>query len=131
MPLGAAPAMTRRAAPHRGIDAHYGDAADDDARPSKTRLKQQSHDLQDLGMALAALSEDRLAASTCPTRCATRSTVPPHRSHEGRRRQMQYIGKLMRSADEALAARSGGRSHAGHRARDAAAARDRDAGAPS
>jgi ribosome-associated protein len=42
--------MARRAAPHRGIDVHYGAAeaveAGFDGRPSKTRLKNQSHDLQ-------------------------------------------------------------------------------------
>ena len=96
--------MARRAAPHRGIDVHYGqsepgDPADD--RPSKTRLKQQSHDLQSLGMALAALSDDALGAIEMPE--ALSDAIVEYRrtkSHEGRRRQMQYIGKLMRSADE-------------------------------
>ncbi len=95
--------MTKRAAPHRGIDAHYGDEADDDARPSKTRLKQQSHDLQDLGMAVAALSDERLAKIDMPD--SLREAIDMYRktrSHEGRRRQMQYVGKLMRSADEAV-----------------------------
>jgi len=102
--------MTRRAAPHRGIDIHYGDAdpaaaeeeAAADARPSKTRLKQQSHDLQALGLALAALSDERLARIEMPE--ALREAIDAYRktkSHEGRRRQMQYVGKLMRSADEA------------------------------
>jgi ribosome-associated protein len=36
-----------------------------------------------------------------PERCATPSTSTAHPQHEGRRRQMQYIGKLMRQADEA------------------------------
>ncbi len=97
--------MSRRAAPHRGIDVHYGDddsgdAADD--RPSKTQLKQQSHALQKLGEQLAGLSDDRLARTEMPEPLrdaieALRRT----RSHEGRRRQLQYVGKLMRSADEA------------------------------
>jgi len=95
--------MTRRAAPHRGIDIHYGGDAEGEAeRPSKTRLKQQSHELQALGEALAALSDERLARTEMPESLrdailAWRAT----RSHEGRRRQMQYVGKLMRSADEA------------------------------
>jgi ribosome-associated protein len=97
--------MARRAAPHRGIDVHYGEAAPgeegaSDARPSKTQLKQQSHELQSLGQALAALPEDRLAAIDMPD--ALRDAIDEHRrtkSHEGKRRQMQYIGKLMRSAD--------------------------------
>lgn len=92
--------MNRRAAPHRGIDVHYGDG--DDARPSKTRLKQQSQELQTLGQALAALAPDRLAATEMPE--SLREAIDAYRgtrSHEGRRRQMQYIGKLMRSVDEA------------------------------
>ena len=59
--------MARRAAPHRGIDVHYGDSPDsteaDDAtesRPSKTQLKQQSHDLQ---TTISELREIRKLAS--------------------------------------------------------------------
>jgi ribosome-associated protein len=104
--------MPRRAAPHRGLDVHYGDASgaspgdasggtDGPGRPSKTQLKQQSQQLQDLGVALAALPEDRLAAAPMPD--ALRAAIEAYRrtrSHEGRRRQMQYVGKLMRHADE-------------------------------
>lgn len=102
-PLSCPSRMTRRAAPHRGIDAHYGDADLDDEfdRPSKTRLKQQSHELQELGEALAALPEDRLKVIEMPD--ALREAIHEYRrtrSHEGKRRQRQYLGKLMRSADE-------------------------------
>ena len=103
--------MARRAAPHRGIDIHYGDGAPGDVidedpalrAPSKTRLKQQSHELQTLGAAVAALSDERLAAIDMPE--ALRDAIELYRrtkSHEGRRRQMQYVGKLMRQADEAV-----------------------------
>jgi ribosome-associated protein len=104
--------MSKRAAPHRGIDVHYGEgdateagAADEAGieRPSKTRLKQQSHDLQALGLQLAELSDARLASTEMPD--ALREAIVEFRktrSHEGRRRQLQYVGKLMRSADEAL-----------------------------
>ena len=101
--------MARRAAPHRGIDIHYGDAeagvgdGDAEARPSKTQLKQQSHDLQKLGLAVSELSAERLAALELPD--ALRAAIEEFRrtkSHEGRRRQLQYVGKLMRSADEAV-----------------------------
>jgi len=69
-------------------------------RPSKTQLKKQSHDLQDLGEALARLPDDKLAALPAPELLieAVRQ-YKRTRSHEGRRRQMQYIGKLMRQAD--------------------------------
>ena len=80
---------------------------DDDAprlpramRPSKTQLKKQSHDLQDLGEDLARLPDDKLAALPAPD--ALIEAVREYkrtRSHEGRRRQMQYIGKLMRQSD--------------------------------
>ncbi len=118
--------MTRRAAPHRGTDFHYGDsdAAPDAAdlpsdapdgqdadgtpavyyeKPSKTRAKQQSHAMQGLGEALAELSVERLNATDMPE--LLRDAILQYRktrSHEGRRRQMQYVGKLMRSADEAV-----------------------------
>ena len=98
--------MARRAAPHRGVDVHYGEplAFDEDGeatRPSKTRLKQQSQDLQVLGVAVSELSNDRLAAIDMPD--TLRDAIDQFRrtkSFEGRRRQMQYVGKLMRSADE-------------------------------
>jgi ribosome-associated protein len=96
--------MARRAAPHRGTDIHYGEAdeADAESRPSKTQRKQQSHDLQVLGLAVSELSAERLAAVEMPD--ALRAAIVEFRrtkSHEGRRRQLQYVGKLMRSADEA------------------------------
>jgi ribosome-associated protein len=100
--------MPRRAAPHRGIDVHYGEAEDGDeaegadARPSKTQLKQQSHDLQALGKAVAELSAERFAAIPMPENLRDAITeFRRTRSFEGKRRQMQYVGKLMRSADEA------------------------------
>ncbi|MBA4176781.1 MAG: DUF615 domain-containing protein [Leptothrix sp. (in: Bacteria)] len=94
--------MARRAAPHRGIDVHYGDDDEQEAdeRPSKTRLKQQSHELQALGVALADLSAAALAAIEMPE--PLRDAIELYRrtkTHEGRRRQMQYVGKLMHNAD--------------------------------
>jgi ribosome-associated protein len=68
--------------------------------PSKTRLKQQSHELQKLGMALAELSDARLARLALPERLLDALTqYRDTRSHEGRRRQLQYVGKLMREVD--------------------------------
>ena len=98
--------MARKAAPHRGIDVHYGeplafDEAGEPTRPSKTRLKQKSQDLQVLGVAVTELSGERLAAIEMPENL--REAIEQFRrtkSFEGRRRQMQLVGKLMRSADE-------------------------------
>jgi ribosome-associated protein len=69
-------------------------------RPSKTRLKQASHELQALGEALVDLPDDKLARLDLsePLLDAIRFCRRV-RSHEARRRQMQLIGKLMRSID--------------------------------
>ncbi|NRF67643.1 DUF615 domain-containing protein [Aquincola sp. S2] len=70
-------------------------------RPSKTQLKQHSHALQALGAELAELPDDRFAATPMPE--ALREAILTYRrtkSHEGRRRQLQYVGKQMRAADE-------------------------------
>ena len=79
---------------------HDTDAADLDARPSKTRLKQEAHELQTLGRELSELPDDRLAAIEMPD--ALREALLTYRrtkSHEGKRRQLQYVGKQMRAAD--------------------------------
>ena len=67
---------------------------------SKTQRKKAMHELQDLGEALAALKPDERARIDIPQ--AVRDAIDElgrTRSHEGRRRQLQYIGKLMRSLD--------------------------------
>jgi ribosome-associated protein len=74
----------------------------DTTPPSKSELKRQMLSLQELGEELIALPESRLAAVEIPERL--RDAIAEFRrtrSHEGRRRQMQFIGKLMRFADEA------------------------------
>ena len=72
----------------------------DDRKPSKTQRKKAVHELQGLGEELVELSEERLAAIEMPERL--RDAVMAARritAHEARRRQMQYIGKLMRKVD--------------------------------
>jgi ribosome-associated protein len=66
-------------------------------KPSKTRLKQASHALQDLGEAVVTLPDERLKGLAISERLldAIRQ-YKKTKTHEGRRRQMQYIGKLMR-----------------------------------
>jgi ribosome-associated protein len=69
-------------------------------RPSKTRLKQASHALQDLGEAAVALSDARLAGlGLDETLLDAILRYKKTRTFEGQRRQMQYIGKLMRLHD--------------------------------
>jgi ribosome-associated protein len=78
-------------------------AANDEAapqRPSKTQLKQQMHELQQLGESLAGLPAERLSALPLPERLRDAiAEFKRTRSHEGRRRQLQFIGKLMRAVD--------------------------------
>ena len=100
------PAQTPARMPAETPAVNTLDTADDQTgsamydRPSKTRLKQDSHALQDLGEALVELPDSRLdgLAISEPLLDAVRE-FKRTRSHEGRRRQMQYIGKLMRRSD--------------------------------
>lgn len=86
-------------------------------RPSKTQRKKEVQALQALGEQLVDLSHDQLARIPLPEEL--REAVEfAHRvtSHEGKRRHLQYIGKLMRrvDADEIRAAvgRASGESRA-------------------
>lgn len=78
------------------------DNADAPERPSKSQKKRDMHALQDMGAALVALSPDRLGRIEMPEelRGAIREAQRLTR-HEARRRQMQYIGRLMRDVDPA------------------------------
>ena len=89
----------------QGSDSNQGGATGEgrvegDERPSKTQRKKEMHALQSLGQQLVALSRDQLARVELPDEL--REAIDfTHRvtSHEGRRRHMQYIGKLMRRVD--------------------------------
>ena len=65
---------------------------------SKTKRKREMHELQALGVALVELSESQLGFLEEELR---RAVLEAKRisAHEGRRRQMQYIGRLMRDID--------------------------------
>jgi len=88
-------------------------------RPSKTQLKKQMHELQVLGERLVSLNADQLDVIGLPE--DLRAALDEARrvpGRESRRRQMQYIGRLMRDVDpepirEKLAAWDGvSREHA-------------------
>ena len=107
MPQRPAPGRT----PAREADAPH----DEDGRPSKSQRKRDSSELQALGAELVDLPETAFKALPLPEDLHEAMREYRHtRSHEGRRRQMQFIGKLMRGVDpeplrEALAsARLGG-----------------------
>jgi ribosome-associated protein len=80
--------------------------ADDDADlpPSKTRRKAEMHSLQDLGLALVALDAKRLAQLAAEVELPERlvEAVAAARgitAWGGRKRQLQFVGKLMRDID--------------------------------
>jgi ribosome-associated protein len=68
---------------------------------SKTDLKRESTELQKLGEALLTLRGDLMQALALPDKL-NEAVAEARRitNFEGKRRQMQYIGKLMRGQDE-------------------------------
>ena len=70
------------------------------SRVSKTQRKKEMHALQALGIELVELGDAQLDALELPEKLAQAVREAKRtRSHEGRRRQMQYIGRLMREVD--------------------------------
>ena len=80
----------------------YDDSDEIDLPPSKTKVKKQMHDLQELGEQLTELSKEHLAELDIPEnlRDAVRE-MKKIKSFGAIKRQMQYIGKLMRDIDPA------------------------------
>ncbi|MDO8315826.1 MAG: ribosome biogenesis factor YjgA [Rugosibacter sp.] len=78
------------------------DDEEENLGPSKSALKREMTALQKLGVALVSLSRDQLKKIDMPERLrdaihdAQRFT-----QHEAHRRQLQYIGKVMRDIDSA------------------------------
>ncbi|MEO7114368.1 MAG: ribosome biogenesis factor YjgA [Caldimonas sp.] len=84
-------------------------------RPSKTRRKQASHDLQALGEALLELPDDQVAAlGLSESLVDAIGAARRIHAHEARRRQMQLIGKLMRQNDVELARAAVAERQLGH-----------------
>ena len=72
----------------------------DEEKPSKTQRKREMHELQELGARLVELNSEQLAAVALPEDLHQAiEQVRGMTKHEARRRQMQYIGRLMRSVD--------------------------------
>lgn len=82
---------------------HHHDDNDDfqaDGRPSKTKQKEAMQELQELGAALVTLSPGHLKRINLPEDLlAAVLDWQRFTKHEARRRQLQYIGKLMRGVD--------------------------------
>ncbi|HEU0189324.1 MAG TPA: ribosome biogenesis factor YjgA [Gallionella sp.] len=70
--------------------------------PSKTKIKKQMHELRDLGKELTELGKDQIAQLDIPE--SLRDAIREMKNINkfgAQRRQMQYIGKLMREVDTA------------------------------
>jgi ribosome-associated protein len=67
---------------------------------SRTKKKERVEELQKLGVALVALAPAQLEALALPPELLV-AVLEAQRigSHEARRRQLQYIGKIMRKVD--------------------------------
>jgi ribosome-associated protein len=85
--------------PNRGsVGFQSNEFEQDYDRPSRSQMKRESLALQKLGAELIAHSRDRVKSVSMPE--DVRDAILECQSikdHEGRRRQLQYVGKKMRS----------------------------------
>lgn len=78
------------------------DEHDLQARPSKSQVKREMDALQALGARLVELNKERLAKIAMPEELRDAiKDAQRFTKHEARRRQLQYIGRLMRDVDPA------------------------------
>ena len=83
-----------------GFDPDDGVDANGYRKPSKSMLKRESHDLQQLGKQLLELPDNRLDDLQMPDRLRDAlDAYKKTKSFEGKRRQLQFIGKVMREVD--------------------------------
>ncbi|BCS90279.1 ribosome biogenesis factor YjgA [Pseudodesulfovibrio sediminis] len=69
-----------------------------DDRPSRTRMKKDSAELQKLGLALAALGDTVVKEAGLPPEVEEALLrIKTISKHEAKRRHLQYVGKLMRT----------------------------------
>ena len=82
------------------VDSGLPEDEEADRGPSKSSRKREMHALQQLGEELVALSADQLSQVPIPDDLlAAVKDARRFTKHEARRRQMQYIGRLMRHID--------------------------------
>ena len=88
--------------PNRGSCGYQSNEFEQEyERPSKSEMKRQMTALQKLGEELVAAARDRVKRVPMPE--DVRDAILECQSitnHEGRRRQMQFVGKKMRTLDE-------------------------------
>jgi len=86
----------------RGLRNQPPAEEEEELPPSKTRIKKQMHELRDLGKELTELGKDQLAQLDIPENLRDAIREMKHINKFGaQRRQVQYIGKLMREVDTA------------------------------
>ena len=87
---------------NRGICGFQsGEFEEEYERPSKSQRKREMTALQKTGEQLVNESADRIKRTPMPENLKEAILECQRiRNHEGRRRQLQYIGKIMRSLDE-------------------------------
>lgn len=77
------------------------DFTESTSRPSKTKQKEAMHELRDLGAELVELSVGQLKKINLPENIyETVRECQKITAHGARRRQIQYLGKLMRGVDD-------------------------------
>ena len=85
----------------RGLHNQAEDkSGEEELPPSKTKIKKQMHELRDLGKELTELGKDQLNQLNIPE--SLRDAIHEMRNIKkfgAQRRQIQYIGKLMRDVD--------------------------------
>ena len=80
----------------------HKDDLEEELPPSKTKIKKQMHELRDLGKELTELGKDQIAQLDIPENLRDAIREMKNINKFGaQRRQMQYIGKLMRDVDTA------------------------------
>ncbi|TFW16953.1 ribosome biogenesis factor YjgA [Duganella callida] len=84
-----------------GVGFSSAEFEDDYERPSKSEMKRQSDALQKLGQTLVEAPRDRVKKVPMPEDVLDAILECQNISnHEGRRRQLQFIGKKMRTLDQ-------------------------------
>ncbi|QGY40792.1 DUF615 domain-containing protein [Pseudodesulfovibrio cashew] len=84
-------------------------------RPSRSQLKRDMHDLQQLGGDLAALGDRVVKEANLPPEVEKALLlIKKLTKHEARRRHMQYVGKLMRTFDTSHVREIVEAAHQGH-----------------
>lgn len=93
--------MARNTRDNGRDDVDTSSELDGEEKPSRSARKRVSHDLRRLGEELVALRPERTVALPLPERL--RDAIAEARrltSFGARRRQIQFVGKLMRQLDE-------------------------------